>query len=128
MRLGAYPCDVRKDTKAYRAYKAEQISERHRHRYEFNNEYRERFQKGGMKFSGISPNGKLVEMVELESHPWFVACQFHPEFKSKPDLAHPLFRDFIASALEFQKSNFPKSALKPVPAPTEVEEKTAAHE
>jgi CTP synthase len=113
MRLGAYPCDVKKDTKAYKAYKADQISERHRHRYEFNNEYREKFQKAGMKFSGVSPSGKLVEMVELESHPWFLAVQFHPEFKSKPDKAHPLFREFISHALEYQKENLPKSASVP---------------
>ncbi len=103
MRLGAYPCQVKKETLAYKAYKAEEISERHRHRYEFNNEYREKFQKAGMKLSGISPNGKLVEMIELEDHPWFLAVQFHPEFKSKPDRAHPLFREFIRHALAFQE-------------------------
>jgi CTP synthase len=105
MRLGAYPCQVKKDTLAYKAYKAEEISERHRHRYEFNNEYREKFQKAGMKLSGISPNGKLVEMIELEGHPWFLAVQFHPEFKSKPDRAHPLFREFIRHALAFQEEH-----------------------
>ncbi len=102
MRLGAYPCTLKKNTKAAEAYKTSEISERHRHRYEFNNKYREEFQEKGMKFSGLSPNGKLVEMVEIEDHPWFVACQFHPEFKSKPDRAHPLFREFVSAALAFQ--------------------------
>ena len=105
MRLGAYPCQVKKDTLAHKAYKADEISERHRHRYEFNNEYREKFQKAGMKLSGVSPNGKLVEMIELEDHPWFLAVQFHPEFKSKPDRAHPLFREFIHAALAFQEAH-----------------------
>ncbi|MGI6240655.1 MAG: CTP synthase [Candidatus Omnitrophota bacterium] len=128
MRRGAYPCEIKKDTKAWKAYKTEQISERHRHRYEFNNAYREKFQKAGVKFSGVSPNGKLVEMIEIEDHPWFLACQFHPEFKSKPDRAHPLFREFIASALEYQKANFPKSALEPVATRPDSEEKIIIHE
>lgn len=128
MRLGAYPCEVKKDTKAWKAYKTEQISERHRHRYEFNNAYREKFQKAGVKFSGVSPSGKLIEMIEIENHPWFLACQFHPEFKSKPDRAHPLFREFIASALEYQKANFPKSALEPVATRPDSEEKMIIHE
>ncbi|HQB12118.1 MAG: CTP synthase [Candidatus Omnitrophica bacterium ADurb.Bin292] len=128
MRRGAYPCEIKKDTKAWKAYKTEQISERHRHRYEFNNTYREKFQKAGVKFSGVSPNGKLVEMIEIEDHPWFLACQFHPEFKSKPDRAHPLFREFIASALEYQKANFPKSALEPVATRPDSEEKIIIHE
>ena len=105
MRLGAYPCQVKKDTLAHKAYKADEISERHRHRYEFNNEYREKFQKAGMKLSGVSPSGKLVEMIELEDHPWFLAVQFHPEFKSKPDRAHPLFREFVRHALAFQEEH-----------------------
>ena len=118
MRLGAYPCQVKKDTLAHRAYKADEISERHRHRYEFNNEYREKFQKAGMKLSGVSPNGKLVEMIELEDHPWFLAVQFHPEFKSKPDRAHPLFREFIRNALAFQEAH----GLKiPVPVKPETD-------
>ena len=122
MRLGAYPCLVKKDTVAYRAYKAEEISERHRLRYEFNNEYREKFQKAGMKLSGVSPNGKLVEMIELENHPWFLGTQAHPEFKSKPDRAHPLFREFIRSALVFQEAH----GLKiPVPAKPEVAKEEA---
>ncbi len=105
MRLGAYPCQIKKDTLAHKAYKVDEISERHRHRYEFNNEYREKFQKAGMKLSGISPNGKLIEMIELEGHPWFLAVQFHPEFKSKPDKAHPIFREFIRYALDFQEAH-----------------------
>ncbi|HNX68003.1 MAG TPA: CTP synthase [Candidatus Omnitrophota bacterium] len=111
MRLGAYPCTIRKDTLAAKAYKAEEISERHRHRYEFNNEYREKFQKAGMQLVGLSPNGKLVEMIELQGHPWFIAVQFHPEFKSKPDKAHPLFREFIAHALAFQQEHLPGEAV-----------------
>ncbi len=99
MRLGAYPCHVMKATKSHKAYKKENISERHRHRYEFNNEFRQVFEKQGMIFAGIHTDKNLVEMIELENHPWFVACQFHPEFKSKPDKAHPLFQDFIAAAL-----------------------------
>ncbi|MFH1771646.1 MAG: CTP synthase [Candidatus Omnitrophota bacterium] len=98
MRLGAYECALGKQTKAYAAYKKEKIHERHRHRYEFNNSYRDTMAKHGMVFSGINPKENLVELVELENHPWFVACQFHPEFKSKPDKAHPLFREFISHA------------------------------
>jgi len=99
MRLGAYECRLSKGTAAYKAYKKEKIHERHRHRYEFNNKYRDSMQRAGMVFSGINPKKDLVEIIELKNHPWFVACQFHPEFKSKPDSAHPLFRDFIKAAL-----------------------------
>jgi len=102
MRLGAYGCHLKKDTQAFEAYKTEDIMERHRHRYEFNNKYREDMRKKGFRISGLSPNGKLVEIIEVTDHPWFVASQFHPEFKSKPDRAHPLFREFIASALVYQ--------------------------
>lgn len=101
MRLGALPCHVKKGTKAYDAYKREEIRERHRHRYEFNGAYREEFQKHGMKICGVSPGGRLVEMVEISDHPWFIASQFHPEFQSKPDQPHPLFREFIAAALQY---------------------------
>lgn len=110
MRLGAYPCVIKRDTLAFRIYKTEEISERHRHRYEFNNEYREKFQKAGMKLSGLSPSGKLVEMVEIEGHPWFLATQAHPEFKSKPDWAHPLFREFIAHAMIYHRGHYPGNA------------------
>jgi len=100
MRLGAYPCKIAKRSLSFKAYKKENISERHRHRYEFNNKYKKSFEKRGMVFSGINSSQGLVEIVELKNHPWFVACQFHPEFKSKPDRAHPLFRDFIKAALD----------------------------
>lgn len=100
MRLGAYPCKVSSSSKAFFAYKQASISERHRHRYEFNNSYKEIFKENGMIFSGVSPDETLVEMMELEDHPWFVACQFHPELKSGPMRAHPLFRDFIAASLK----------------------------
>lgn len=99
MRLGAYPCAIKKDTRAYKAYKKTKISERHRHRYEFNNRFKNLMSKEGMVFSGIYPKGDLVEIIELKGHPWFLACQFHPEFKSRPDKAHPLFRDFIRASL-----------------------------
>jgi CTP synthase len=99
MRLGAYPCTLGKGTFAQRAYGATEISERHRHRYEFNNAYREKFVADGMVISGHYKEGDLVEMVEIPDHPWFVCCQFHPEFKSKPLNPHPLFRAFIAAAM-----------------------------
>ncbi|MFN7951596.1 MAG: CTP synthase [bacterium] len=99
MRLGAYPCKIESGSKAHEAYQQGAISERHRHRYEFNNAYREQFEKAGIRFSGLSPEGRLVEMVELPQHPWFVGCQFHPEFKSRPMQPHPLFRAFIRAAL-----------------------------
>ena len=100
MRLGAYPCTLTPETNAAEAYgNVSDISERHRHRYEFNNDYREAIESEGLKIVGTSPDGKLVEMVELTEHPWFVACQFHPEFKSRPLEPHPLFNDFIKAAL-----------------------------
>jgi CTP synthase len=100
MRLGAYPCKIKRDTLAFMVYNSVAISERHRHRYEFNNKFRKIFKKKGMDFSGIYPQKNLVEIVEVNDHPYFIAVQFHPEFKSKPDQAHPLFRDFIKSALK----------------------------
>lgn len=103
MRLGLYPCKVAEGTKAYAAYNDEIIYERHRHRYEFNNQYRDRLTKKGLVISGLSPDERLVEMIELKDHPWFVAVQFHPEFKSRPNRPHPLFRDFIKAALKFGK-------------------------
>ncbi len=99
MRLGAYPCVLHKDTFAHQAYQIDQVSERHRHRYEFNNEYKERLEESGLVFSGVSPNGELVEIVELKDQQWFLGCQFHPEFKSRPMAPHPLFREFIRAAL-----------------------------
>jgi CTP synthase len=104
MRLGAYPCLLKKGTLAHSAYKCDEISERHRHRYEVNNRYHETFEKHGLILSGISPDGKLVEMIEIKNHPWFVGCQFHPEFKSTPLNPHPLFRDFIKVAMEYKSS------------------------
>jgi len=103
MRLGAYPCTIKQGTKTYNAYKEKVIFERHRHRYEFNNIFREKYEKAGVIFSGVSPNGLLVEIIELKNHPWFIAVQFHPEFKSKPDAAHPLFRDFVNAASKMRK-------------------------
>jgi CTP synthase len=98
MRLGAYPCVLKEGTMAAAAYALPEIQERHRHRYEFNYSYRELFEERGLTVSGVSPDGKLVEIVELGAHPWFVGCQFHPEFKSTPLKAHPLFRDFVKAA------------------------------
>jgi len=104
MRLGSYPCRISPSTMAQQAYGKEVIFERHRHRYEFNNAYRERFAKAGMKFSGLSPDGRLVEMVEIAGHPWFVACQFHPEFQSRPMESHPLFREFVRASLKHREN------------------------
>ncbi|WP_045210699.1 CTP synthase [Desulfonatronovibrio magnus] len=98
MRLGAYPCVITEGTKAYEAYQTREIMERHRHRYEFNKKYAQQFEAEGMIFSGLSPDKSLVEIVELENHPWFLGCQFHPEFKSNPMRAHPLFREFVRAA------------------------------
>ena len=105
MRLGEYPCQLRKKSNAYNAYGKREIEERHRHRYEFNNMYRIQMEEAGLKISGLSPNGNLVEIIELEDHPWFLAGQFHPEFKSSPLNPHPLFRDFISASLKYQKNN-----------------------
>ncbi|MBW1724219.1 MAG: CTP synthase [Deltaproteobacteria bacterium] len=101
MRLGAYPCNIKEGTFAYNAYGVLNISERHRHRYEFNNAYMERLEAGGLVVSGTSPDGELVEMVELKDHPWFLGCQFHPEFKSRPMDPHPLFSGFIRASLAY---------------------------
>ncbi|MEW5949554.1 MAG: CTP synthase [Thermodesulfobacteriota bacterium] len=100
MRLGAYPCRLANDSLAFAAYHAGEISERHRHRYEFNNLYRKVLEKTGMRITGLSPDGELVEIIEIPDHPWFLACQFHPEFKSRPMSPHPLFGAFIKAALE----------------------------
>ncbi|MCT4627848.1 CTP synthase [Halodesulfovibrio sp.] len=103
LRLGAYPCKVRPKTNAQVAYGEEMISERHRHRYEFNNAYYKRLEEAGMTFSGVSPDETLVEIVEVKDHPWFLACQFHPEFKSTPMNPHPLFREFIKASKTSKK-------------------------
>jgi len=100
MRLGSYPCRLLPKTRAYAAYKKAVVHERHRHRYEFNNKYRTALEKKGMVFSGVYPRGNLVEIVELADHPFFIAVQFHPEFNSRPDKSHPLFREFIRACLE----------------------------
>ena len=100
LRLGAYPCHIVPGTTMARCYGSDCISERHRHRYEFNNEYREVLQAAGLTLSGLSPDGSLVETVELSDRPFFVGVQYHPEFKSRPNRAHPLFRGFIAAALK----------------------------
>jgi len=99
MRLGAWECKLAEGSLARAAYKADTVSERHRHRYEFNNEYRDVFSRHGARFSGTTPDGTLVEIMELADHPWFVAVQFHPEFKSTPIRPHPLFADFVAAAM-----------------------------
>ena len=103
MRLGAYPCNLKKDTLADKAYGQENISERHRHRYEFNNAFKDKLMESGMEFSGMSPSGDLIEIIELREHPWYLGCQFHPEFKSRPMNPHPLFRDFIRAAVVFRQ-------------------------
>jgi CTP synthase len=100
MRLGSYPCALRDGSLARKTYKRGKIAERHRHRYEFNNAYRERLEKAGLVLSGVSPDGSLVEIVELEDHPWFLGCQFHPEFQSRPMECHPLFKGFVRAALQ----------------------------
>ena len=105
LRLGAYPCVLAKDSLAHKVYGTDQISERHRHRYEVNNYYREDLEKNGMLLSGLSPDGRIVEMCEIPSHPWFIATQAHPEFKSRPNRPHPLFKGFIGAALEYQEKN-----------------------
>ncbi|MBF0340119.1 MAG: CTP synthase, partial [Magnetococcales bacterium] len=103
MRLGAYPCRLVPDSHAARAYGVLNISERHRHRYEFNNNYRDRLVQAGLIISGASPDNELVEVVEVPDHPFFVACQYHPEFKSRPRAPHPLFAAFIKAALAFRR-------------------------
>lgn len=112
MRLGAQPCILKPGTKARAAYGKDKVSERHRHRYEFNNVYKELFVSRGMVFSGLSPDEELVEIMELKGHPWFVAVQFHPEFKSKPTKSHPLFRDFIRATLSETRAEEAKKPSK----------------
>ena len=103
MRLGACPAKLIKGTLSYKAYGVNKISERHRHRYEFNNKYKERLEKAGLSMAAINPDRNLVEIVEVKDHPWMVGVQFHPEFKSRPLNPHPLFRDFIKAALKGRK-------------------------
>lgn len=105
MRLGSYPCVIKFGTKAHQAYQCELISERHRHRYEFNNELGSILAERGLKVSGVSPDGRLVEIIELQDHPWFIGCQFHPEFQSRPNRPHPLFQGFVGAALKYSYSS-----------------------
>ena len=122
MRLGAYPTELAENSFAHRAYGTRSISERHRHRYEVNQEYLPQLEAGGLKIAGLSPDGKFVEIVEYEDHPWFLACQFHPEYKSRPLSPHPFFREFVAhlaraavavgvDALFFEVHDDPEKAL-----------------
>lgn len=104
MRLGSYKCRLKKDSNAFKAYGVESINERHRHRFELNNKYRSMLEKAGMEITGINPDKDLVEIVEIKDHPWFLAVQFHPEFKSRPDRPHPLFKDFIGASIKYSKS------------------------
>lgn len=104
LRLGQYPCILNEESKSYQLYGEKEIFERHRHRYEVNNDYRDSLLEGGMIFAGTSPDNHIVEMIELPEHPWFVACQFHPEFKSRPNKPHPLFRGFVTAAAERMKN------------------------
>jgi CTP synthase len=103
LRLGAYPCQIKDGTTMERCYESKEISERHRHRYEFNNDYRQVLQEHGLTLSGTSPDGRLIETVELTDRPFFVGVQFHPEFKSRPNKPHPLFKGFIGAALKQTK-------------------------
>ncbi len=102
MRLGSFSCALKKGSRSYESYRKSKIEERHRHRYEFNNKYKVRLEQNGLVIAGTSPNGRFVEIVEYADHPWFVGCQFHPEFKSKPDRPHPLFRSFVKASLEYR--------------------------
>ena len=101
MRLGRYKCRLKNNSKAYKAYRERIIFERHRHRYELNNDYIETLEKNGLIITGVNPEKNLAEIVEIKNHPWFVAVQFHPEFKSRPDRPHPLFRDFIEASIKY---------------------------
>ncbi|MFP3982953.1 MAG: CTP synthase [Desulfurivibrionaceae bacterium] len=109
LRLGSYPCRLEKNTFAYEAYKLDEVSERHRHRYEFNPAFRDDLVDSGLVISGASADGNLVEIIELKDHPWFLGCQFHPEFKSRPMTPHPLFREFIKAGLKLKEDQESKS-------------------
>jgi CTP synthase len=114
MRLGGYPCRLTAGSKASKLYAQDSVLERHRHRYEFNNDYRETMSKKGMVFSGVSPDYRLVEILELKNHPYFIATQFHPEFRSRPNRAHPLFAGLVVAALENRSLHPEKSESLPV--------------
>jgi len=111
MRLGAYPCKLRPGSRVAQIYGSAEVSERHRHRYEVSNAYRDVLAEFGMRLSGLSPDGSLVEMIELPDHPWFVGCQFHPELKSRPSRPHPLFSGFIGAA-RHQRQNAPAAGTR----------------
>ena len=113
MRLGAYPCDLKKGSRAHEAYGDLKIFERHRHRYEFNNQFRGLLEKHGLTLSGICRERDLVEIIEITEHPWFVGVQFHPEFKSRPLNPHPLFKEFVRSSLEYGRDKRPVSSKVP---------------
>jgi CTP synthase len=115
MRLGAYPCRMRPGSLAAEVYGVPEVSERHRHRYEVSNSYRDLFVQHGLRFSGLSPDGSLVEMIELPSHPWYIGCQFHPELRSRPTRPHPLFAGFIAAAVRAKRGVETRRALQPQP-------------
>ncbi|HWE61916.1 MAG TPA: CTP synthase [Chloroflexota bacterium] len=115
MRLGVWPCRLTPHTRAAQAYEQPVIYERHRHRFEFNNDFRELFANAGVVFSGLSPDGRLVEIIELRDHPFYLGTQFHPEFKSRPDHPHPLFRDFIAACLARRQEGSPRETPEPAP-------------
>jgi len=119
MRLGAYPCVLKKGSKAYNVYGAAEISERHRHRFEVNNMYRGELEKAGVEFSGLSPDDSLVEIMEYKHHPWFVACQFHPEFKSRPMEPHPLFKGFVKAVVTHKLNAAKGTKSKPGKKPAE---------
>ncbi|MDQ3949957.1 MAG: gamma-glutamyl-gamma-aminobutyrate hydrolase family protein, partial [Gemmatimonadota bacterium] len=104
MRLGAYPCRLARGSRAAEVYGVPEVSERHRHRYEVSNRYRDLFVQHGLRLSGLSPDGQLVEIVELPTHPWFIGCQFHPELQSRPTRPHPLFAGFVAAAVKAKHS------------------------
>ena len=104
LRLGSYPCTLAEGSLAQKLYGQPEITERHRHRYEVNNYYRKDLESNGMLLSGLSPDGRIVEMCEISDHPWFIATQAHPEFKSRPNRPHPLFKGFVGAALEYQKA------------------------
>jgi len=105
MRLGSYPCILKESSFALDAYSVAEIDERHRHRYEFNNDFKKTLTENNLRITGVSPDGRLAEIIELPDHPWFLGCQFHPEFKSRPTDPHPLFRKFIEASLIYHRQN-----------------------
>jgi CTP synthase len=123
MRLGAWPCALQADSLARQIYGVDRIRERHRHRYEIHNAYRPLLADRGMVFSGTSPDGRLVEMLELADHPWFVGCQFHPDVKSRPTRPHPLFREFVRAAVESRRRREESAPDPQAGAPEEAAER-----